>query len=76
MRGGSSRDNIFQGFINGYRGAIFEAGDLVNQWSGKTGQLSPAPTDQAPVPNADVIVGEMPDVYSIKNAAGQSVASI
>ena len=76
MKGGSSRDHIFQGLINGYRGAMFGAGDLVNDWSGKSGQLSPSPTDQSPVPNGDVIVGEMPDVNSINATARQSVASI
>ena len=76
MKGGSSRDYIFQGLINGYRGALFGAGDLVNQWSGKSGQLSPAPTVQSPVPNGDVMIGEMPDVNSINAAAGQAVANI
>ena len=76
MKGGSSRDHIFQGLINGYRGAMFGAGDLVNDWSGKSGQLSPAPTDQSPVPNGDFIGGEMPDVNSINAAARQSVALI
>ena len=76
MRGGSSRDHILQGPINAYRGVLFGAGDLVNQWSGKSGQLSPAPTDQAPVPNSDVMLGEMPDVNSIHAAAGQAVANI
>lgn len=76
MRGGSTRDHILQEPINAYRGALFGAGDLVNQWSGKAGQLSPAPTDQAPVPNGDVILGEMPDVNAIHAAAGQAVANI
>jgi hypothetical protein len=76
MKGGSSRDNIFQGLINGYRGTMFRAGDLVNQWSGKSGQLSPAPTDQAPVPNGNVMIGEMPDVNSINSAADQAVTNI
>ena len=75
MRAGG-RDTIFQGPVNAYRGMLYGAGDLVNQWSGKPSQLSPAPTDQAPVPNGNVILGEMPDVNAIHIAAGQAVASI
>ena len=75
LRGGS-RDRILQGPVNAYRGMVYGAGDLVNQWSGKPSQLSPAPTDQAPVPSGNVILGEMPDVNAIHAAAGQAVASI
>jgi hypothetical protein len=75
MRAGG-RDTIFQGPVNTYRGMLYGAGDLVNQWSGKPSQLSPAPTDQAPVPSGNVILGEMPDVNAIHVAAGQAVASI
>lgn len=75
MKGGY-RDSIFQGPINAYRGMLYGAGDLVNQWSGKPSQLSPAPTDQAPVPDGNVVLGEMPDVNAIHMAAGQAVASI
>ena len=76
MRGGSSRDLVLQGPVNAYRDVLFGAGDLVNQWSGKPSQLSPAPTDQAPVPNGQVMLGEMPDVNSIHAAAGQAVSQI
>lgn len=75
MRGGS-RDRILQGPVNAYRDVLFGAGDLVNQWSGKSSQLSPAPTEQAPVPNEQVMLGEMPDVNTIRATAGQAVAEI
>lgn len=73
---GGGRDTIFQGPVNTWRGTLFGAGDLVNQWSGKPSQLSPAPTDQAPVPDGNVILGEMPDVNAIHIAAGQAVSRI
>ena len=67
--------DYFKG-VNAYRGMVFGAGDLVNQWAGKPSQLSPAPTDQAPVPSGNVILGEMPDVNAIHETASQIVASI
>lgn len=75
MRGGS-RDRILQGPVNAYRDVLFGAGDLVNQWSGKPSQLSPAPTVQAPVPNSEVMLGKMPGVNLIKATAGQAVSQI
>lgn len=75
MRGGS-RDHILQGPVNAYRDVLFGAGDIVNQWSGKSSQLSPAPTEQAPVPNEQVMLGEIPDVNTIRVTAGQAVAEM
>lgn len=75
MRGGS-RDRVLQGPVNAYRDVLFGTGDLVNQWSGKPGQMSPVPTDQAPVLNEQVMLGKMPDVNSIHTSAGQAVAQI
>ena len=38
---------------------------------GKAKSAFSAPTDQAPVPSGNVILGEMPDVNAIHAAAGQ-----
>ena len=75
LRGGS-RDRVLQNPVNAYRDVLFGAGDLVNQWSGKPSQMSPSPTDQAPVPNGQVMLDEMSHVNSIRTAAGQAVAQI
>lgn len=75
IRGGS-RDLMLQGPVNTYRDVLFGAGDIVNQWSGKSSQLSPASTEQAPVPNAQVMLGEIPDVNTIRATAGQAVAEM
>lgn len=73
---GGSRDRLFQNIVNGSRNAIFGAGDLVNQWQGKTGQLSPSPTVQNLDMSDIILINEPPDLQNIQQAAGETVSNI
>lgn len=73
---GGSRDRLFQNIVNGSRNAFFGAGDLVNQWQGKTGPLAPSPTVQNLDVSDVILVNEPPDLQKIQQAAGETVSNI
>ena len=81
MRGGMSlfddRGRLFQPATNLFRNSLFGAGEMVNQWQGKSAPLNPAPTVQDRLtPMDNVVLPNIPDVPGIHQAAGQAVANI
>lgn len=65
-----------QSLVNLGRSVAFSAGELVNNWSGKQGPLSPSPTVQPIANNPKIILPNLPNVPFIHRSAGKAVSSI
>lgn len=75
IKGGSSRNMLFQSPVNFGRNVLYGANSFVNQLSGKPDGLSPSPTDQLSVENS-FRMPKLIDPISIHNNVDKLVANI
>ena len=77
IRGGSTRNYIAQPIRNAYRNVVFGAGELVNNWSGKSTPISsdPNPSNQ-PLDSVGSFERSNLDLNTLGSSADNTVANM